>query len=100
MTEMPSLPTAPKARQKRKPKADALRLGRCALLVLDEADKLLKDAACSADVAALREAMPPTFYQQVVVPFIWNKYQRKAALKKRVIEASLKVLPGPCPPPT
>jgi ATP-dependent RNA helicase DDX5/DBP2 len=39
--------------------ADALRLGRCALLVLDEADKLLKDAACSADVAALREAMPP-----------------------------------------
>ena len=37
--------------------ADALRLSRCALLVLDEADKLLRDAACSADVAALREAL-------------------------------------------
>ncbi|MEN9637872.1 MAG: hypothetical protein RL077_6276 [Verrucomicrobiota bacterium] len=47
----------------------------------------------------IRAAMPRTFYQQVVVPFIWNKYQRKEALKKRVVEAPLKVLPGPCPRP-
>ena len=55
----PSAATDSPPRSNAQLEADALRLGRCALLVLDEADKLLKDAACSADVAALREAMPP-----------------------------------------
>jgi len=38
--------------------AGALSCSRVIFLVLDEADKLLRDAACSADAAALRDACP------------------------------------------
>ena len=38
--------------------AGAVSLARASVLILDEADKLLKDAACSADLAALRPLLP------------------------------------------
>jgi len=54
----PSLLIGTPARLRALLEAGALSLAGCTVLVLDEADKILKDAACSTDSAVLRDALP------------------------------------------